>query len=70
MVLLRYRHIQGKNIKFITNELIKRFIPFLTLKSFMLSEETIQFREKLYNTYMEKVMAELENENITKIINL
>lgn len=36
----------------------------------MLSEETIQFREKLYNTYMEKVMAELENENITKIINL
>ena len=70
LVLLRYRHIQGKNIKFITNELIKRFIPFLTLKSFMLSEETIQFREKLYNTYMEKVMAELENENITKIINL
>lgn len=69
LVLLRYRHIQGKNIKFITNELIKGFIPFLTLKSFILSDETILFREKLYNTYLEKVMTVLENENITEIIN-
>lgn len=70
MVLLRYRHIQGKCINFITNELIKNFIPFLTAKEFTLSEETNLFKDKLYNTYLNKSIKSLNNSNVIDILNL
>lgn len=70
MVLLRYRHIQGKCINFITNELIKDFIPFLTAKEFTLSEETNLFKDKLYNTYLNKSIKSLNNSNVIDILNL
>lgn len=70
IVLLRYRYIQGKCINFIANELIKDFIPFLTAKAFTLSEETSLFKDKLYNTYLNKAIKSLNNSKVMDILNL
>lgn len=70
MALLRYRYIQGKCINFITNELIKKFIPFLTVKEFTLSKETKLFKDKLYNTYLNKAIKSLNNSKVMDILNL
>lgn len=63
IVLLRYRHLQGKNIDFVTNDLVKKLIPFLTKDNFTLSEQTNRFKNALYKKYLPTVMTYLKSTN-------
>lgn len=63
IVLLRYRHLQGKNIDFVTNDLVKKLIPFLTKDNFTLSEQTNRFKNALYKKYLPNVMTYLKSTN-------
>lgn len=63
IVLLRYRFLQGKNINFVTNDLVKKIIPFLTKDNFALLEQTNQFKDALYRKYLPIVMTYLKSTN-------
>lgn len=61
IVLLRYRYLQGKNIDFVANDLVKKIIPFLTVERFALSEQTNRFKDVLYKKYLPIVMTYLKS---------